>query len=170
MAPLPLPGLSDRLMLPPVRVAVSRQKLGTLRGLPRSHRRRCHRIPARTTCNDPRARLRPFLSRGRGLWLPGLRGPSPSLPALHGFTARSGLRLCLDPLQTPPRGDALGFGYSTQHGQTLRKDFHLLVAAASRRSPPRQRCCWAYTRKGRPESLPFRSWMELVAQRYVDRL
>jgi hypothetical protein len=103
-------------------------------------------------CRPPGVADCRFPPRGQGRRLPGYAGPSPPAPALHGFTTRSGLQLCLRPLQTPPRSDALGFGYSTTNGQTLREDFHLPVAAASRQSPPRQRCCWAY-RATRPATV-----------------
>jgi hypothetical protein len=47
---------------------------------------------------------------GFGCYVP----PRHTVPALHGFTARSGLVLRLLPLRTPPCDDALGVGYSTK--------------------------------------------------------
>ena len=116
MAPLPLPGLPDGPVLPSFGVAVSRQSLGTLRGLPRSHGRRCRTIPARSTYTGPLPLSQgPFpCCRNRGHRLRMSYATSPPVPALHGFTARSGLVLRLLPLRTPPRDDALGVGYSTK--------------------------------------------------------
>lgn len=55
-----------------------------------------------------------FLVADRGPRLRVFMATSPPVPALHGFTARSGLLLRLGSLRTSPRGDALSLGYSTK--------------------------------------------------------
>ena len=61
---------------------------------------------------------------------------SPPRPALHRFTTRSNLRLCLCPLCTPSRLDALGIGYRTS-----------TTKAREGLSPPCWRSCQAYRDK-----------------------
>ena len=68
--------------------------------------------PAPTPGLCCRARFLVRCNRGHRLRM--FMATSPPVPALHGFTARSGLRLRLGPLRTPPRDDALGPGYSTK--------------------------------------------------------